>query len=142
MMIENICQDKQRLGDLELITLFKEGMREAATILFLRQYAFLEHLSHNTVYLPRTELDDKRGIVYLAFVEALAQYCGRNGASLRTYLKKCIKNDLLDAKRRMQRQKRKGELKTVSLYSASVSAAVDDVLFHTWLNQSRERRSQ
>ncbi len=136
----SVCQKCTELSDLELAALFNEGVREAAAILFSRHYEFLEHMSHNTVDLPRTDHDDKRGIVYQTFVEAIPQYAGTNGASLRTYLKRCIKNDLLDTKRRMKAQKRRGELKTVSLCEEGVNAAVEERIFEVWRTDSQRGR--
>ncbi len=119
-------------SDLDLIREYRRGNKEAAGVLYFRYEKAINHMSQNTVRLPRTTPQDKKGLVHMIFVNAFPMYKNKNKAGFLTYLKRCVKNGLLSEYKKLIAQKRQGELTTISLDSETGRRAVEQRSYQMW----------
>ncbi|MDO8508393.1 MAG: hypothetical protein Q7S27_01780 [Nanoarchaeota archaeon] len=124
--------DLSSLDDLTLVSKYNEGLDVCSVILFQRHQDYLDTLAKNTVYLRFSDDEDKKSISYYTFAKSFARYTAYNGASFKTYIKRCVRNALLSEHRREHAEKREGDLHSLSLDSEFIKDKVEDKIYRLW----------
>ena len=121
----------ESMKDIELSGLYDAGVDMAGSTLFMRHRDFLDRIA-DSCGVP-IEPEERRLVVYGAFASAAPFYESRNGASFRTYIRRCARNALMTEARKLHTDKRKASMHEVSIDTEYWQKMIERKLAREWI---------